>query len=137
MSPGLDDLVRDPARAGLLSSEERQALLAQATSLLVVLASSGVTGDRLLNRARNRGGTFPKPMLRASSGNDRSTSARVRLWLGAPNLSRCEFFEAWQQRDQLEIMVSPRPEFQMVSDVLGEEKAIARYFVGKHMDALK
>src|SRR2546427_9212861 len=48
MSPCLDDLVRDPARAGLLSSEERQALLAQAASLLVVLASSGVTGDRLL-----------------------------------------------------------------------------------------
>jgi len=44
----LDDLVRDPARAGLLSSEERQALLAQAASVLVVLASSGVTGDRLL-----------------------------------------------------------------------------------------
>jgi predicted DNA-binding transcriptional regulator AlpA len=48
MSPCLDDLVRDPARAGLLSSEERQALLAQAASLLVVLASTGVTGDRLL-----------------------------------------------------------------------------------------
>ena len=48
MSPCLDDLVRDPARAGLLSSEERQALLAQVASLLVVLASSGVTGDRLL-----------------------------------------------------------------------------------------
>jgi len=44
----LDDLVRDPARAGLLSSEERQALLAQVASLLVVLVSSGVTGDRLL-----------------------------------------------------------------------------------------
>jgi len=27
--PCLDDLVQDPARAGLLSSEERQALLAQ------------------------------------------------------------------------------------------------------------
>jgi len=48
MSPCLDDLVRDPARAGLLSSEERQALLAQAASVLVVLASSGVSGDRLL-----------------------------------------------------------------------------------------
>jgi predicted DNA-binding transcriptional regulator AlpA len=48
MSPCLDDPVRDPARAGLLSSEKRQALLAQAASLLVVLASSGVTGDRLL-----------------------------------------------------------------------------------------
>jgi predicted DNA-binding transcriptional regulator AlpA len=48
MSPCLDDLVRDPARAGLLSSEERQALLAQAASVLVVLASSSVTGDRLL-----------------------------------------------------------------------------------------
>jgi len=48
MSPCLDDLVRDPARAGLLSSEERQALLAQVASLLVVLVSSGVTGDRLL-----------------------------------------------------------------------------------------
>ena len=47
MSPCLDDLVRDPARAGLLSPEKRQALLAQAASLLVVLASSGVTGDRL------------------------------------------------------------------------------------------
>ena len=46
--PGLDDLASDPARAGLLSSEKRQALLAQAASLLVVLASSGVTGDRLL-----------------------------------------------------------------------------------------
>jgi len=40
MSSCLDDLVRDPARAGLLSSEERQALLAQAASVLVVLASS-------------------------------------------------------------------------------------------------
>jgi hypothetical protein len=29
MSPCLGDLARDPARAGLLSSEERQALLAQ------------------------------------------------------------------------------------------------------------
>ena len=34
MSPCLDDLVRDPARAGLLSSEERQALLAQVVELL-------------------------------------------------------------------------------------------------------
>ena len=48
MRPCLDDLVRDPVRAGMLSSEERQALLAQAASVLVVLASSGVTGDRLL-----------------------------------------------------------------------------------------
>ena len=48
MSPCLDDLVRDPARAGLLSFEARQALLEQAASVLVVLASSGVTGDRLL-----------------------------------------------------------------------------------------
>jgi len=30
----LDDLVRDAARAGLLSSEERQALLAQVVVLL-------------------------------------------------------------------------------------------------------
>jgi hypothetical protein len=39
MSPCLDDLVRDPARAGLLSSEERQALLAQVVALLFALGA--------------------------------------------------------------------------------------------------
>jgi predicted DNA-binding transcriptional regulator AlpA len=47
MSPCLDDLVRDPARAGLLSSEERQALLAQAVALLFALGAPA-GGDRLL-----------------------------------------------------------------------------------------
>src|SRR5262245_53321314 len=47
MSPCLDDLVRDPARAGLLSSEERQALLAQAVALLFALGAP-TGGDRLL-----------------------------------------------------------------------------------------
>ena len=62
----LDDLVRDPARAGLLSSEERQALLAQAASVLVVLASSGVTGDRLLTvkEAAHKLGCAPDTLYR-------------------------------------------------------------------------
>jgi hypothetical protein len=40
MSLCLDDLVRDPARAGLLSPEERQALLAQVVALLFALGDS-------------------------------------------------------------------------------------------------
>jgi len=48
MSPCLDDLVRDPARAGLLLSEERQALLAQVVTLLFALGAPGPGGDRLL-----------------------------------------------------------------------------------------
>jgi hypothetical protein len=47
MSPCLDDLVPDPARAGLLSSEERQALLAQVVALLFALGAPA-GGDRLL-----------------------------------------------------------------------------------------
>jgi len=47
MSPCLDDLVRDPARAGLLSAEERQALLAQVVALLFALGAPA-GGDRLL-----------------------------------------------------------------------------------------
>lgn len=47
MSPCLDGLVRDPARAGLLSSEERQALLAQVVALLFALGAPA-GGDRLL-----------------------------------------------------------------------------------------
>jgi len=39
MSPCLDDLVRDPGRAGLLSSEARQALLAQVVALLFALGA--------------------------------------------------------------------------------------------------
>src|SRR2546426_11674765 len=48
MSPCLDDLVRDPARAGLLSSEDRAALLAQVVALLFALGAPGPGGDRLL-----------------------------------------------------------------------------------------
>ena len=51
--------------------------------------------------------------------------------MGGPD----EFFEAWQEGDQWEIMVSPRLPFQVFSDVLGE-KAIARYFVSEDVDAL-
>ena len=39
MSPCLDDLVRDPARAGLTSSQERQALLAHVVALLFALGA--------------------------------------------------------------------------------------------------
>ena len=72
MSPCLDDLVRDPARAGLLSSEKRQALLAQAASLLVVLASSGVTGDRLLTvkDAADKLGCAEQTLYRKEAGLD-------------------------------------------------------------------
>ena len=47
MSPCLDALVHDPARARLLSSEERQALLAQVVALLFALGAPA-GGDRLL-----------------------------------------------------------------------------------------
>ena len=46
--PCLDDLVRDPARAGLLSPEDRAALLAQVVALLFALGAPGPGGDRLL-----------------------------------------------------------------------------------------
>jgi predicted DNA-binding transcriptional regulator AlpA len=48
MSVCLDDLVRDPARAGLLSSEEQHALLAQVVALLFALGAPA-GGDRLLS----------------------------------------------------------------------------------------
>ena len=43
----LDDIARDPARADLLSSEERQTLLAQVVALLFALGAP-TGGDRLL-----------------------------------------------------------------------------------------
>ena len=97
MSPCLDDLVRDPARAGLLSSEERQALLAQAASLLVVLASSGVTGDRLLTvkDAAHKLGCAEHSLYRnrrhpARVPNGRSGSVRTR----PSNVTRAGYYSS-------------------------------------------
>src|SRR5437773_6056674 len=44
----LDDLARDPSQAALLPLDERAAALAQVATLLVALAFTGHTGDRLL-----------------------------------------------------------------------------------------
>jgi len=48
MGLGLDDLARDPTRAGLLSAEDRASLLAQVVALLFALGAPGPGGDRLL-----------------------------------------------------------------------------------------
>jgi len=48
MGLGLDELARDPTRAGLLSAEDRAALLAQVVALLFALGAPGPGGDRLL-----------------------------------------------------------------------------------------
>ena len=48
MGLGLDDLARDPTRAGLLSAEDRAALLAQVVALLFALGAPSPGGDRLL-----------------------------------------------------------------------------------------
>jgi predicted DNA-binding transcriptional regulator AlpA len=65
MSPCLDDLVLDPARAGLLSSEERQALLAQVVTLLFALGAPA-GGDRLLTvtEAADKLGCAPHTLYR-------------------------------------------------------------------------
>jgi predicted DNA-binding transcriptional regulator AlpA len=65
MSPCLDDLVRDPARAGLLSSEERQALLAQVVALLFALGAPA-GGNRLLTatEAADKLGCAPHTLYR-------------------------------------------------------------------------
>ena len=61
----MDDLVRDPARAGLLSSEERQALLAQVVALLFALGAPA-GGDRLLTatEAADKLGCAPHTLYR-------------------------------------------------------------------------
>jgi hypothetical protein len=53
MSPCLDDQIRDPARAGLLSSKERRALLSQVVALLFALGAPA-GGDRFLTVKGNR-----------------------------------------------------------------------------------
>ena len=47
--PCLDDLAHDPARASLLSFEDRAVLLAQVVALLFALGAPGSGGDRLLS----------------------------------------------------------------------------------------
>ncbi len=77
--PGLDDLVRNPARVALLPPEERAALLTDVVALLFALgAASSVGADRLLTvkEAAHKLGCSPDTLYKAEKHPARVRNGR-------------------------------------------------------------